>query len=274
MSNEIRVAPQKGQATIKLTHDLSAYYANIAKEWATKSESPVSDSLYSAKYYAEKASEALSGAFKQASETELGIAKIATSVDVASGEDDTKIITPAKLSGALSNYALQNAVTTAIAGKADTDFSNISDAAKQVIQENSASGGGSWGSITGTLSAQTDLQTALNNCMKKDLSNSSKPYIVETSDYYSDLWYRIWSNGWIEQCAIFSMASNADKTVSLIKSLDNTTRDYMLLLTPIYDSATAGSIWIKSKEDASFVCHNTGPAGSAVFWAGGYAPEE
>lgn len=274
MSNEIRVAPQKGQATIKLTHDLSAYYANIAKEWATKSDNPVSDSLYSAKYYAEKATEALSGAFKQASETELGIAKIATESDVASGEDNTKIITPAKLSGALSSYALQNTVTTAIAEKANADFSNISDTAKQVIQENSVSGGGSWGSISGTLSDQTDLQTALNNCMKTDLSNSTKLYVVETSNYYSDFWYRIWSSGWIEQCAIFNVASNADKTVSLVKSLDNTTRDYMLLLTPIYASATAGSVWIKSQDDTSFVCYNAGPAGKVAYWACGYMSEE
>lgn len=274
MSNEIHVFPEKGPARINLTHDLSSYYANIAKEWATKSESPVSESLYSAKYYAEKAAKILSNSQKQASETELGVAEIATTADVIAGENDTKIITPAKLSGALSNYALQNSVTLAIADKANKDFSNISDAAKQVIQKNSSSSGSTWGSISGTLSAQTDLQTALNNCLKKDFSNSTTPYIVQTSNYYSDLWYRVWSNGWIEQCAIFNIASNTDKSVSLVKTLDNTTRDYMLLLTPIYESATAGSVWIKSKEDTRFICHNSGPSGSVVFWAGGYAPEE
>lgn len=270
MSNEIRVAPQKGQATIKLTKDLSLYYANIAKEWATKPDSPVADSLYSAKYYAEKASEALSGGLSQASETELGIAKIASNTDVTEGKDDTKIITPAKLAGALSNYALQNSVVS----KANVDFSNITDAAKQVIQQNSASGGGSWGSISGTLSAQKDLQTALNNCMKKDLSNSTKPYVIETSIYYSDEWYRIWSNGWIEQSATISINPNSDKTISLVKPLDNTTRDYKVLLTPIYDSATTGSVWVKSQTDTSFVCHNTGTSGAIVYFAYGYAPEE
>ena len=60
--------------------------------------------------------------------------------------------------------------------------SGTQNVAVWIIQTSSTGGGGSWGSITGTLSAQTDLQTALN--LKAD---SSSLAAVATSGAYASL---------------------------------------------------------------------------------------
>ncbi len=46
----------------------------------------------------------------------------------------------------------------------------------------------------------TDFNEIISDYAKKDFSNSTKPYVTEVSS--ADLlpsWYRVWSDGWIEQ---------------------------------------------------------------------------
>ena len=58
-------------------------------------------------------------------------------------------------------------------------------------------GGAEWGSISGDISEQTDLQQALTAKLNSDFSNSQKPYITETYQN-GNSWYRVWSDGWID----------------------------------------------------------------------------
>ena len=86
-------------------------------------DAPVEDSLYSAKYYAQQASDIVAGGVSQATENILGGAKIATAADMTTGTDDTKIVTPLKannfVSGKLADYVTNSALATNLETKAD-----------------------------------------------------------------------------------------------------------------------------------------------------------
>lgn len=98
-------------------------YVTEAENWATKMDAPVEDSLYSAKYYAQQASDIVAGGVSQATENILGGAKIATAADMTTGTDDTKMVTPLKannfVSGKLVDYVTNSALATNLATKAD-----------------------------------------------------------------------------------------------------------------------------------------------------------
>ncbi len=79
--------------------------------------------------------------------------------------------------------------------------------------------GGSWGNITGTLSNQTDLGTALSNKADKDFSNCTKPYIKTTYKSGSS-WYRIYSDGW---CEMGGETTTRDEEVTFPKTFADTT---------------------------------------------------
>lgn len=62
-----------------------------------------------------------------------------------------------------------------------------------------------------------DLSTRL----KTDHSNDTKPYIVETYRNGAS-WYRVWSDGWIEQGGYLVTDTSGKGTVTLTKPYSNT----------------------------------------------------
>ena len=123
-------------------------------------------------------------------------------------------------------------VNNVLANSANTDFSNITDNAKTVIKEN----GGVWGVIQGDISEQTDLSETLETKADVDLSNCTKPYITET--YCSGAsWYRIWSDGWLEQGGQVGVINGSAGTqITLIKNYSDA--NYCLQVTNVATSVT------------------------------------
>ena len=244
MSNNIRVIRPSGRVGVTVSLDTSGHYSELAKQWAI-SDAKVENIDYSAKYYASQASEAVNEAKDWAYKTD--------------GKVDNEEYS--------AKYYAQQAASAG-ANSADINFSNITDAAKAVIQANSgaSSGGGSWGSITGDLSDQTDLNTAISACAKSDLSNCTKPYIITTGDD-GIYWYRKWSDGWLEQGGALDVTANGKGAI--IFPLEFASTSYVPVLTGSYEinagSAEAGAVWIYSWTASMVRWVNDGPAGS-IFW--------
>ncbi len=245
MSNNIRVIRPSGRVGVTVSLDTSGHYSELAKQWAI-SDNKVENIDYSAKYYASQASEAVDEAKDWAYKTD----------DKVDGVEYS------------AKYYAQQAAS-ASANSADINFSNITDAAKAVIQANSgaSSGGGSWGSITGDLSDQTDLNTAISACAKSDFSNCTKPYILEVGES-GGYWYRKWSDGWLEQGGGITSSANSKGAVFLPMQYLST-GDYFVYLTGQSEvdegSADTGAVWIYTRTNAMFRWVNDGPAG-IMFW--------
>ncbi len=251
MSNNIRVIRPSGLVGVTVSLDTSGHYSELAKQWAI-SDAKVENIDYSAKYYASQASEAVNEAKDWAYKTDG---------KVNNEEYSAKY------------YAQQAAL--AGANSADINFSNITDAAKAVIQANSgaSSGGGSWGSITGDLSDQTDLNTAISACAKSDLSNCTKPYLQTTGDDGA-YWYRKWSDGWLEQGGGFNATAKTKGAVIFpMEYASNAV--YVPLLTGAFeidaDSTEAGAVWIYSYNTLMFRWVNDGPDGKIFWYACGFS---
>lgn len=72
-----------------------------------------------------------------------------------------------------------------------------------------------------------EIATDLNGKADVDLSNCTKPHIVET--YVNGTsWYRVYSDGWCEQGGYIVGAVNTATTVNLLKSMPNT--EYVLVI--------------------------------------------
>lgn len=111
-------------------------------------------------------------------------------------------------------------------------------------------------SITG------EVLESLNNKAELDLSNCTKPYVVETYVNGSS-WYRIWSDGWCEQGGelTYEAEYNWTKTITLLKSYSG---DYCVTAT-LYDATgnattSAGTVELLSKNPESFTLINWGYA--------------
>ncbi len=251
MGNNIRVIKPSGQIGITVRTDTSGHYAELSKQWAI-ADDKVENIDYSAKYYAEQSSDAVLEAKDWAVKTD-------STVD---GEEYS------------AKYYAQQAIASA-GTKADVDFSNITEAAKAVIQANSgaSSGGGAWGSITGDLSDQTDLNTAISACAKSDLSNCSKPYVLSTGDD-GIYWYRKWSDGWLEQGGSLDITAGTKGAVLLPMAFESESA-YVPVITGAYEinagSADAGGLWIFSWTASMFRWVNNGPDGSMFWYACGTA---
>lgn len=87
-------------------------------------------------------------------------------------------------------------------------------------------------------------------------------YIVQ--NYVSGTsWYRVWSDGWIEQGGRVSLGNGAKTTISLLKQLSNT--NYGALATGSHSSST-GACFIFDKTISSFVLKNSANTSDDTTW--------
>lgn len=95
-------------------------------------------------------------------------------------------------------------------------------------------------------SVQATLQFNIDEL--KNGVGSAKAYIVET--YVSDVsWYRVWSDGWIEQGGTHSktMKNNGSYTITLLKNFSNTNFTANVTCGGWYDSEYACQIGVTAK---------------------------
>jgi hypothetical protein len=107
---------------------------------------------------------------------------------------------------ATPNYGLSTDIT--LGGNSPSDIISPSEKAIKTYVDNHAGGGGTWGSITGTLSNQTDLQDALDA-----KANSIDLSAVATSGSYNDL---------LNKPTIPDTSNLANKDLSNLSSTGNT----------------------------------------------------
>ena len=212
---KINVAASTDSGNIMPGADSTAYYSSLAKAWANKLDSTVDGNEYSSKYYAQRAKEysEISVNAKEAIFNDSGFQAVSADLigddhigicalnisSIQSAASNAQIASEkAVIATEQANLATQKAqeVNDVLAGAANTALSNITDEGKAVIRQN----GAVWSYITGNLEEQEDLQEALDEKTNLDLSNCTRPYVIET--YVNGTsWYRVWSDGWCEQGA-------------------------------------------------------------------------
>lgn len=105
-----------------------------------------------------------------------------------------------------------------------------------------------------------EIATDLNGKADVDLSNCTKPHIVET--YVNGTsWYRVYSDGWIEQGGYTSsIPNNSTSTISLLKSFSNT--NYSVMATVNWTGAYGNHIAVTNKQTSTFQLFNHRSSGS------------
>ena len=128
--------------------------------------------------------------------------------------------------------------------------------------------GGAWGSITGTLSNQTDLNNALGG--KVNTSDCSQIYPVIDTYVSGTSWYRIYSDGWCEMGGIFTTSStvNSFDTVYFLKTFNDT--NYFIVGSYISSSASEYAFSITDKTDASAKISHNNASRNMQWFACGY----
>nr|DAF56669.1 MAG TPA: Putative tail fiber protein fold, Tail fiber, receptor [Myoviridae sp. ctWb16] len=92
-----------------------------------------------------------------------------------------------------------------------------------------------------------------------DKLNSMK-YVVETWNEGTE-WYRIWSDGWIEQGGFIS--AKTSNTITFIKPFKNT--DYLPIFTP-YANMGSHIVYVKTKENTNISIYNGDSKEIAISW--------
>lgn len=158
------VSPEK-EANVKVTKDYSEYYSGLSKEWAV-SKTIVENEDYSAKHYANVAKQNVQEASEELQEEMQNQVNIATQK---------------------AQIATDKAAELISANKANADFSNITEAAENLILD-----------LADNSADITRIDSELDTKADVDLSNCSRPYVSQ-SYRNTTTWYRVWSDGWIEQ---------------------------------------------------------------------------
>lgn len=149
-------------------------------------------------------------------------------VDLSSKQDitdNTLTTTDKTIVGAINEVNSKPSVTSL---SALTDVTLTTPADGEVLKYNSTSqkwendeGGGTWGSITGTLSNQTDLNNALNGKVSTSSLSEINPMIVSYVNGTSG--YNIWANGYCEQWGeTDASAGSTERTITFLKTFNNT----------------------------------------------------
>ncbi len=156
---QINVSSEVQGGSIKPTNDSSAYYSSLAMAWASKMDGSVDGIEYSSKYYASKAKESAdasnsakngilnNSAFQIVSSDLSGdnnIGLCAENIDsIQNAASNAQIAADNALvainQAELAAQKAQEAASS-LSEVAKNDFSNITDAAKEVIKENSSGG--------------------------------------------------------------------------------------------------------------------------------------
>lgn len=82
-------------------------------------------------------------------------------------------------------------------------------------------------------------------------SNATFSHVVETYQNGTD-WYRLYSDGWVEQGGTLSITSSGEKTINLLKAMNNT--DYFVSLQQVYNrnSAWNSNFTVNTKYTGTF----------------------
>lgn len=276
---------------INVTSDSTIYYANVAKEAANSA-------TQSAQLATEKAQIVQNGvqtslnAINELKTSSLSsietLADSSTSEISALKTTSLTEMTSAKTTALETIGQAKTAALTLIENScgnfADKDLSNITDDGKDVIRTlasgsgSSSSGGGSWGSITGSLSDQTDLAEALASKLNVGYTNSNIPYVVETGEDISGYRYRRWSDGFLEQMGSFGIGENLSGWILFPFSYESTTYSCIVAshYTGLrYSSSTSDSekkaygAWTYQKQTTKCGVTNYGPSGELYWYAFG-----
>lgn len=260
------ISSNKQHNIIQVTSDSSRYYADLSKKYSEEAEKSALTASQKAELLTNGAQSAISEitTLKNSSITDINSTKTATLDAIDQAEEEAL----SSINSASHNFA-------------NINFSNITEAAKEVIRTTASGstpsgGGGSWGSITGTLSDQTDLAQALAGKLDVGYTNSTVPYIVESNTTSQQYRYRKWSDGLLEQMGVVMVAENQSQTVTLPMNYSNVV--YGCVLTPLYDGVDWSSTltepdggyraycaWVCSKTKTAFDISSYGPL-SRVSW--------
>lgn len=102
-------------------------------------------------------------------------------------------------------------------------------------------------SISGTTVTVTFNDGATKTLTTQDRPSDSKAYIVETYHNGTE-WYRVWSDGWIEQGGWFYKDRDVAKQITFLKPFANT--DYTIAITTTWDNGSEARV--ESNTETSF----------------------
>lgn len=113
-----------------------------------------------------------------------------------------------------------------------------------------------------------EIATDLNGKADVDLSNCTKPYVIDT--YVNGTsWWRLWSDKWCEQGGVYANTANQG-TVNLLKSYANTNYNVQITILNAINDDSDSNIKVNSKSTSSFIAWVQTNERPIMWQAGGY----